>query len=55
MGSDGKQRGLEALRIVYATETDWGHGAHSPCTLVGDHGRNAMIWLSKRMTVLGDA
>ena len=31
VGSDGKQRGLEALQTVYAAETAWGHGALSGC------------------------
>ena len=34
VGSDGKQRGLEALQTVYAAETAWGQG-HSVAVHVG--------------------
>ena len=52
VGSDGKQRGLEALGVVHTIETDRGHGALSACA---HHRHNTMIWLSKCMEAQGDA
>ena len=42
----------KVLETVHAAKIGyWHEGTQYPCTSVGDHGRNAMVWLSDYMVV----